>query len=119
MLLGCVLTLLAGVGVVRFGDVFARMHALTKASTVGLVLVLGGAAIVLDDAEDVTSLIVAALLQVLTMPVGANLIARSTYRASGIPLHLDDVDELADHEDDVTRPDPDPGPGPGPGPQPA
>ena len=49
VLCGAVLILLAAVGVVRFDDVLTRMHALTKASTLGLLLVLIGAAIYLRD----------------------------------------------------------------------
>ena len=96
-LAGSVLTLVAAVGVVRFGDALARMHALTKATTVGLVLVLMGGAVTLDHPNDVTSLLLAAVLQVLTMPVGANLMSRATYRARGISSTVDTVDELADH----------------------
>ena len=79
-LLGATLTLLAAVGLVRFPDVMARMHALTKASTLGVVLVLVGGAVTLSHPNDVTSLLLAAALQVLTMPVGANLLSRATYR---------------------------------------
>jgi multicomponent Na+:H+ antiporter subunit G len=81
---GALLTLLAGVGVVRFGDVLARMHALTKASTLGMLLVLIGAAVSLDEANDITSLVLAAALHQLTSPVAANLLGRATYLAEGI-----------------------------------
>ena len=43
MLVGALLTLLAAVGVSRFPDALSRMHALTKASTVGFGLVAIGA----------------------------------------------------------------------------
>jgi multicomponent Na+:H+ antiporter subunit G len=95
-LVGAVLTLLSALGVVRFHDVLSRMHALSKASTVGFVLVAVGAALELDTANDVTTALLAAGLQILTLPVGANLIARSTYMAEGIPHRVDTVDELAD-----------------------
>lgn len=95
-LLGAVLTLLAAVGVLRFPDVLSRMHSLTKASTLGFVLVAVGAAIQLPTANDITSALLAAGLQILTLPVAANLIARSTYLAKGIPHRLDAVDELAE-----------------------
>jgi multicomponent Na+:H+ antiporter subunit G len=98
ILLGCVLTLLAGIGVLRFGDVFERMHALTKASAPGLILVLVGAALLLPDINDVTTLALAAFLQVLTLPVAANLIAGATYRAKGVPRRIDTVDELREDE---------------------
>lgn len=106
-LFGAVLTLLAAVGVVRFPCVLARMHALTKASTVGVVLVLLGGAVTLDHPNDVTTLLLAAALQLLTLPVAANLMSRSTYMARGIASHVDEIDELADrHALDEADPGP-------------
>lgn len=96
-LFGTALTLVAAIGVVRFPDVLARMHALTKASTVGVVLALLGGAVTLDNANDVTTLLLAAALQVLTLPVATNLMSRSTYMARGISVHVDNVDELAEY----------------------
>lgn len=93
-LLGCVLTLLSGLGVLRFSDVLERSHALTKASTLGLVFVLLAAAWHLDDRNDVTSLVLAGALQIITMPVGANLLNRAVYLARDIPHRVDTVDEL-------------------------
>jgi multicomponent Na+:H+ antiporter subunit G len=95
VLAGCVLTLLSGIGVVRFSDVFIRMHALSKASTLGLLLALLGAALVLDHPNDITSLLLAALLHLVTSPIGTNLLARTTYRAEGIAQGVDTTDELA------------------------
>ncbi|HKY65527.1 MAG TPA: monovalent cation/H(+) antiporter subunit G [Acidimicrobiales bacterium] len=106
-LLGATLTLLSAIGVVRFPDVMARMHALTKASTVGVVLVLLGGAVTLDHPNDVTTLLLAAALQLLTLPVAANLMSRSTYMARGIASHVDEIDELADRH---ALDDADPGP---------
>lgn len=94
-LVGALLTLFAAVGVVRFPDVLARMHALTKASTTGFVLVSIGAAVTLPTANDSTTALLAAGLQLLTLPVSANMIGRSTHLAEGIPHHVDEVDELA------------------------
>lgn len=82
VLAGALLTLLAGVGVVRFPDVFTRMHSLTKASALGFLLTLLGAATALRDFNAVTSLVLAALLQLVTLPVGSNLLAQSTYRVA-------------------------------------
>jgi multicomponent Na+:H+ antiporter subunit G len=110
ILLGCVLTLLAGIGVLRFDGVFERMHALTKASSAGLILVLVGAALLLPSINDVTILALAAFLQVLTLPVAANLIAGATYRANDASLRIDTVDELrADEQEPRGNGDPMPG----------
>ena len=100
VLAGAVLILLAAVGVVRFDDVLTRMHALTKASTLGLLLVLIGAAIYLRDPNDYTSLALAAGLQLLTSPVSAHLISHAVYRAEGIDHRVDVVDELAEVDGD-------------------
>ena len=82
---GAVLVFLAGLGVVRFADALSRMHALTKASTLGILVVLVGAAFHLHDLNDVTSLALAAALQLLTSPVSAHLIGRATYRVVDTP----------------------------------
>lgn len=95
VLAGSALTLLSAIGVVRFREVFARMHALSKASALGLVLVLVGAAVGLSQPNDVTSLLLAAALHLVTSPIGANLISRATYYAEGIPNGIDVVDELS------------------------
>ena len=63
VLAGCALTFLSGIGVVRFSDVFIRMHALSKASTLGLLLALLGAALVLDHPNDITSLLLADMVE--------------------------------------------------------
>lgn len=78
-LVGALLILLSAVGVIRFDDVLSRLHALGKASTLGVVLILGGAATTMPETNDWTSLLAAALLQLTTSPVSANLISRSTY----------------------------------------
>jgi multicomponent Na+:H+ antiporter subunit G len=96
ILAGAILTLLSAAGVVRFGDVLARMHALTKSSTLGVLLVFIGAAIALSDPNDVTSLLLAAALQLLTSPVASNLLGRSTYLASGIGTPVDGRDDFAE-----------------------
>ena len=94
ILAGSLLTLVAAVGMFRFQDVFSRMHALAKASTAAVVLVLVGAAISLSHPNDVTSLLLAAALQVLTSPVASNMISLTTYRmeARYIPVHTIDDD---------------------------
>jgi multicomponent Na+:H+ antiporter subunit G len=82
MLVGALLVLVAGIGVLRFRPALGRLHALTKASTLGVVLVLMGAAIAADRTNDWTSLLLAALLQLATSPISASLISRSTFLVS-------------------------------------
>jgi multicomponent Na+:H+ antiporter subunit G len=84
-LAGSVLVLLAAVGVVRFGDPLARMHALAKASTAGVLLIIAGAAVNLDTVNDVTSAVLAGLLHVLASPPASNMVSRAAYIANGLP----------------------------------
>jgi multicomponent Na+:H+ antiporter subunit G len=99
MLVGSLLVLLAAIGVIRFRDVLERMHALAKASTLGVLLLLLGAAIILHDANDVTSLVLAAVLQTLASPPASNMLSRATYLAEDIPSRLDVIDEGVERTD--------------------
>ncbi|MEO5899863.1 MAG: monovalent cation/H(+) antiporter subunit G [Ilumatobacteraceae bacterium] len=96
---GSLLILLAAVGMVRFDDVFARLHSLAKASTVGIVLVLIGSAATLHHANDITSAALAAVLQLLTSPVAANMISIATYRTEGSTVPVYPVPDPADADD--------------------
>jgi multicomponent Na+:H+ antiporter subunit G len=78
-LVGSLFILLSAVGVLRFGDVLSRLHALGKGATLGVVLVFLGAALTMDHPNDWTNLVLAALLQLATSPISATLISRSTY----------------------------------------
>jgi multicomponent Na+:H+ antiporter subunit G len=83
-LAGAVLILLAAVGVVRFADVLARLHALAKASTLGILLVLAGAAVNLRRLNDVTSVVLAGILHLLASPPASNMVSRATYLTEGL-----------------------------------
>ncbi|WP_016907072.1 monovalent cation/H(+) antiporter subunit G [Streptomyces xiaopingdaonensis] len=80
MLLGALLCLVAGIGLIRLPDVLTRMHAATKPQALGLLFVLGGAALWLRTAVDVTTLIVIAIFQLVTTPVAAHMVGRAGYR---------------------------------------
>jgi multicomponent Na+:H+ antiporter subunit G len=95
-LLGATLVLLAGVGVVRFGDPLARMHALAKASTLGVLLIFTGAAINLSTANDITSVVLAGLLHVLASPPASNMVGRAVYLGGGLAHGKEVVDEGAE-----------------------
>lgn len=79
---GAVLILLSAIGVVRFSDPLARLHALAKASTLGVLLVLTGAAINLRDLNDITSVVLAGVLHLLASPPASNMLSRATYLAA-------------------------------------
>jgi multicomponent Na+:H+ antiporter subunit G len=74
---------LAGVGLVRLPDALARMHAQTKAATLGLLFVLAGTALRLRHTGAPLVLALVAVFQVLIAPVGAHLLARVLVRMRG------------------------------------
>ena len=82
---GATLALLASVGVLRMPDVFTRMQASTKASTLGLGCLLIGLAIRLPEFAFVARAVSLAAFMVLTSAVGAHVIARAAALA-GAPL---------------------------------
>ena len=95
LLFGALLFLLAGIGLNRFRATLTRMHSLSKASTLGMLLMLSGGFLIFDNANARTFLVVTAILQVLASPVSAIVISRATYRAANIPNRLDADDDLA------------------------
>jgi multicomponent Na+:H+ antiporter subunit G len=98
VLAGAVFALLAAVGVHRFPDVFTRMHSASKATSLGLVLVVAGTAVIVHPASGVTKLAVVAVFQLLTAPVAAHLVGRAAYRDPTVPPVIDTIDELAGAE---------------------
>ena len=115
LLSGVAFVLLGAIGLQRFPDVFARMHAATKAATLGLVLVLGGTGLRVESAGDVSKLALVGILMFVTAPIGAHMVGRAAYR-SGTELNPNTViDELAgtsaeqpgSRRDDQPSPEPD------------
>ena len=82
---GATFAVLAGVGVLRMPDVFTRMQASTKASTLGLGCLL--AAMALQNPEFPFVIRAASIIafMLLTTAVAAHVIARAVAR-SGAPL---------------------------------
>ena len=107
VLFGAAFAMLAGLGVLRFRDVFVRMHVATKPSTLGLMLVLTGALIRADGLAPSFKLALAIVLQFLTAPVAAHLVGRAAYQAGAADDADLVVDELAPVEERWRAEDPD------------
>jgi multicomponent Na+:H+ antiporter subunit G len=95
LLAGALLSLAAGVALLRFPDLLSRMHAATKPQVLGLLLVLLGCGLRLRDTVDVTTLLLVALFQLGTAPVAAHMVGRAAYRAGQVRADLLVTDELA------------------------
>lgn len=91
---GALLALAAGVGVLRFPDLLARMHSATKPQVLGLTLVLLGLALRLRTGPALWMLLLVVLFQLLTSPVAAHMVGRAGYRTGKVRHDLLLVDEL-------------------------
>jgi multicomponent Na+:H+ antiporter subunit G len=97
LLLGAVLMLIAAIGLVRMPDLPTRMHATSKAGTLGAGMMLAGVAIHFAEAGVMARAIAAIAFIILTAPVAAHAIGRAGY-AMGVPLWSRTVkDELKGH----------------------
>lgn len=93
--IGAFFCLAAAIGLVRFPDVMTRMHAATKPSVFGLILVLVGVTLSLRDWKAFTLLGLAVVLQILTAPVSGHLVSRTAYRDGAWDAEHAAVDDLA------------------------
>jgi len=81
LLLGATLALVAAIGVVRFDNLFSRMHAATKPQVLGLLLILAGIGLRVEDWHDLGLLVLVAVFQLMTAPIAAHMLGRAAYRA--------------------------------------
>lgn len=76
--LGTLFTLIASLGILRMPDLYTRMHAATKAGTVGLASLLLAVAIAIPDVTVISRVIGTMLFIFITAPVAAHLLGKAT-----------------------------------------
>ncbi len=102
--IGCLLNLLAAIGLHRFPDVYTRLHAGTKCTTFGSILLIGAVVIQsvsvwvaegLSSPQSILTLhaVIALVAILLTNPTSAHAIGRAAHR-SGIKPARAVVDDL-------------------------
>ena len=92
---GTAFLLLGGLGLVRMPDVFNRIQAGTKATTLGTLLTLGGAACLRPDWAVKLALI--GLFILFTNPLSSQVLARAAHR-SGADKSPDTVVDRLDED---------------------
>jgi multicomponent Na+:H+ antiporter subunit G len=103
LLVGAGLILLAAIGVVRMPDLLIRLHATTKAATLGSALMVAAVAVHFGSVQVVTRAIAVIVFLLITAPVAAHMLARASYFL-GVPLWRRTViDELGSHYDRETH----------------
>jgi multicomponent Na+:H+ antiporter subunit G len=102
-ILGSFLMFLAGLGLLRMPDVFLRMSAATKASTLGAGFILLAAALYFEDLGTTSRAIATIFFLLLTGPVAAHRIGRAAY-FDGVHLWEGTIrDDLKGHYDQKTH----------------
>ncbi|MCF6343250.1 MAG: monovalent cation/H(+) antiporter subunit G [Devosiaceae bacterium] len=94
MLLGSAFCLLAAVGILRLPDIYTRMHAASKAGTMGTGLLLTAIAFVAFDGAIILRAIAAFVFLLLTAPVAAHLLARAAFLTGHKPTEMTIINEL-------------------------
>ena len=93
---GAAFLLLGGLGLVRMPDVFNRIQAGTKATTLGTLLSLAGIACLQPDWALKLALI--GLFILFTNPLSSHVLARAAHRSGADKSPLTAVDLLADEQ---------------------
>lgn len=96
LIIGAAFSLVAAIGIVRLPDVYSRMHAASKAGTLGSGVALIALALHTPDAAVVTRALAGFIFLLLTAPIAAHLLAKAAY-AARYPLWEHSVrDEMQD-----------------------
>ncbi len=85
VLIGAAFILLAAVGMVRFPDVYMRMHAATKAGTLGAGTILVGLAFHAGQLDVTLKVVIGVIFLIITGPIASHLLGRAAY-ATGVDL---------------------------------
>ncbi len=93
---GALMSLAAGIGLVRFPDLLSRMHAATKPQVLGLMLFLVALALETGSWPLIPLLVLCWFFQLLTSPVSAHMVGRAGYRTRHLRRDLLTIDELDD-----------------------
>jgi multicomponent Na+:H+ antiporter subunit G len=100
LFVGSVFTLLAALGLARLPDLFMRLQATTKASTLGIGSLALAVAVHYSSGGITARAMLVLAFVFITAPAGAHVIARAAHRA-GVPLWSRTLaDELAESREE-------------------
>lgn len=105
LVLGGILSLAAGIGLLRFPDALSRLHAATKPQVLGLALVILAIALASRNWSTILALAPVLVLQMLTAPISAHMVGRAAYRTGDYRSELLIEDDLAAAVDEASRED--------------
>lgn len=103
MLLGAFFMFVAAVGIIRMPDLLMRMHAATKAGTLGAGLILAAVAVFYSELGVTMRATATIAFLFLTAPVAAHMIGRAAYFVGVRLWEGTIVDELRGRYDEQTH----------------
>lgn len=88
LLVGTFFIFSSSIGIIRFPDVYTRLHASTKAATLGVSGIMIGAFIFLYVEHQIISgkLLLGIFFVLLTAPISAHMISRAAHRSGSKPV---------------------------------
>ena len=93
ILLGSAFALIAALGLVRMPDLYMRMHAATKAGTLGVGFIVLAVAVFFADLRVFVEALIIVVFLLITAPIGEHVLARAAY-LSGLQLWNLEQDDL-------------------------
>lgn len=104
VLAGAIVFLGAGIGLVRFRDLYMRSSALATASSLGLIFIITGAFLLHPEWQALPKVILAGVFQLASSAIGSMAIARAGFLSGAEPSTLtrfSQVEFLYPDRDDV------------------
>lgn len=90
---GSLLSALAALGILRFPDIYTRLHAASKAGPLGAGLVLLGVGFAAGEWEVAVRCVLGFVFLIITSPVSAHLLARAALRTGTAPDSRTSINE--------------------------
>ncbi|MDF1521636.1 MAG: monovalent cation/H(+) antiporter subunit G [Trueperaceae bacterium] len=94
LLLGAFFVLVSAIGILRFPDLYMRMHGATKAGTLGAGLILLGASVLFGTLAVTVKAMTVFVFLLLTAPVAAHVLGRAAHHDDVPKWDRTGVDEL-------------------------
>ena len=95
LVIGSLFCAVAALGILRFPDVYTRLHAASKAGPLGAGLILLSVAFASGDWAIAIRCVLGFLFLIMTSPVSAHLLARSALRSGTAPDARTSIQEYA------------------------
>lgn len=83
MLFGSFFILISSIGILRFPDLYSRMHAVTKATSFGILLILLAISLYFGDLATILKSLLIIIFIYLTAPLSAHAVAKSHKEREG------------------------------------